>query len=134
MLSAEWTVVWNEITAGPSGTIIVFLSACCLASFITSVLAVLLATRLLRKNDALVELLLVDKDTHTKLLVDESNRHTTVVLSLSERLNSQYYMHQEKVSIEHIATLRELLSSLQALCSPANQTNPEDSPEDRKVG
>jgi hypothetical protein len=125
--------IWTTITQDLYAAAIAFLVACVLVLLVSVLLLVSNSIRLQRKNDALVELLLADTDRHTKLLLDESNRHTSSVLALSERLSFQYYMHQEKVSIEHIATLRELLSSLRELCSPANQTNP-DSPEDRKTG
>jgi hypothetical protein len=74
---------------------------CCAGLLAISILATVVALRSLRKNESLVELLL-----------SESKRHTASMLTLSERLNNQYYVHQERVSIEHTATLRELLSSL----------------------
>lgn len=90
---------------------------CVFLSFVVVVLALMLKNSL-RKNDSLHE-----------LLHHESDRHTGVVLSLSDRLNTQYYMHQEKVSIEHIATLRELLSSF----SPAPNPRPEAVVSERPV-
>lgn len=77
------------------------LLCCCAGLFVISVLTTVIAIRVARKNDALVELLL-----------DESTRHSGTICVLSERLSNQYYAHQEKVSIEHIATLRSLLDLL----------------------
>lgn len=80
--------------------LIAVLLVLCTVSLTTNALLVTLLTKSRIKNDSLFE-----------LLMSESERHMSVVLSLNDRLNNQYYMHQEKVSIEHIATLRELLSS-----------------------
>lgn len=105
---------------GPSGAAfwIAFLGGFCLLLLVAlAVLAILLQKSRI-KNDSLFE-----------LLIAESERHTNVVLSLSDRLQSQYYVHQEKVSIEHIATLRELLSSFSPPLSSKEETPTSERPE-----
>ena len=59
-----------------------------------------------RKNASLNELFHV-----------ESKRHTQELLSLNERRNEQLYNYQEKVQIEHVATLRQLLESFSIAAS-----------------
>lgn len=78
----------------------------CAVVTLFALLSIATTILLLRKNSSLVELLHV-----------ESRRHTNEILALSERLNGQYYIHQEKVSIEHTATLRQLLESFSIAAS-----------------
>jgi hypothetical protein len=76
------------------------LLVCCAASFLVVILSAVTTMLLLRKNASLVELLHV-----------ESRRHTSELLTLNERFNAQLYNYQEKVQLEHVATLRQLLES-----------------------
>lgn len=85
---------------------------CCAASFVVVILSTLTTILVLRRNASLVQLLLGESKRHTAVTLAMSEQHSRDILALGERLNNQYYMHQEKVSIEHIATLRELLTTL----------------------
>ena len=73
---------------------------CCAISLVIALLSMLTTILVLRKNASLVELLHV-----------ESKGHTQELLTLNERFNSQLYAHQEKVQLEHVATLRQVLES-----------------------
>src|SRR3972149_3884971 len=76
------------------------LLVCCVGLFVLTALSTLTTILLLRKNASLVRLFQV-----------ESKRHTSELLTLSERLTNQLYRHREQASLEHTATLRQLLES-----------------------
>lgn len=81
------------------------LLVCCIVSLLIALLStamnILITIRNRRKNDSLVELL------HA-----QSRQHTQELLTMNDQFNNRLYNFQEKVQLEHVATLRLLLESM----------------------
>jgi uncharacterized membrane protein YhiD involved in acid resistance len=86
--------------------IVLILLVCSVGLFLVALLATLMTLLLWRKNGSLVRLLHV-----------ESKRHTSELLALNERFNNQLYNQREQASLEHTATLRQLLESFSIAAS-----------------
>lgn len=85
---------------------VLILLVCCFGLFVVVLLSTLTTLLLWRKNASLVRLLHV-----------ESKRHTSELLALNEKFNNQLYNHREQASLEHTATLRQLLESFSIAAS-----------------